>query len=144
MPIRGLLAHVDLSVSNLAESAAFYHAVLLHLGFRPLSADASNRIWVVDYGAGATFELALQQAKVSADQRAYDRYAPGLHHLAFHAADRAMVDAVHELVKARGACVLDAPAVYSGADYSPGYYAVFFCDPDGMKIEVCHIPASNP
>lgn len=144
MAIRGPLAHVDLSVSDLTASAAFYDVLLAHLGFRPLSGEAGNRIWIVDYGAGATFELALQQANVSAERRPYDRYAPGLHHLAFHASDRATVDEVHELMRSRGARVLDAPAVYSGKDYSAGYYAVFFSDPDGMKVEVCHVPASNP
>ena len=36
-----------------------------------------------------------------------------------------------------GATVPDAPAEY---DYEPGYYAVFFTDPDGMKLEFVHIP----
>jgi len=37
-----------------------------------------------------------------------------------------------------GATILDAPAEY---DYTPGYYAVFFADPDGLKLEVVHEPA---
>ncbi|HEY3946869.1 MAG TPA: hypothetical protein VGL78_16710 [Solirubrobacteraceae bacterium] len=24
--------------------------------------------------------------------------------------------------------------------YAPGYYAVFFYDPDGVKLEVVHVP----
>ena len=47
------------------------------------------------------------------------------------------VDRVHELLVALGADVLDAPAEY---DYNPGYYAVFFRDPDGFKLEVVHLP----
>ena len=41
-----------------------------------------------------------------------------------------------------GARVLDPPAEYPA--YAPGYYAVFFGDPDGIKLEVAHIPSHNP
>jgi hypothetical protein len=34
--------------------------------------------------------------------------------------------------------VLDTPAEY---DYEPGYYAVFFSDPDDMKLEFVHVSA---
>jgi len=40
---------------------------------------------------------------------------------------------------AAGAKILDAPAEYG---YTSGYYAVFFADPDGLKLEVCHAPAA--
>ena len=36
------------------------------------------------------------------------------------------------------ATILDAPAHY---DYTPGYYAVFFADPDGLKLEVVYEPS---
>jgi len=41
--------------------------------------------------------------------------------------------------------VLDDPTDYSGrAGYAQGYYAVFFADPDGQKIEVVSLPSTNP
>ena len=58
-------------------------------------------------------------------------------HLALNAVDRRQVDRVHEVLVALGADVLDAPAEY---DYDPGYYAVFFRDPDGFKLEVVRLP----
>ena len=89
---------------------------------------------------GATFSIGLHAAR---RRMPHDRYAPGLHHLAFHAGSRGEVDAVHELVRSTGAAVLDPPAEY---DYTPGYYAVFFADPDGLKLEVVFEPrlAHNP
>jgi glyoxylase I family protein len=46
---------------------------------------------------------------------------------------------------AAGAEVLDAPADYSGqSGYNQGYYAAFYSDPDGVKLEVVHEPHSNP
>ena len=50
-----------------------------------------------------------------------------------------------EAMLAAGATVLDAPADYTGQrGYSRGYYAAFYADPDGIKIEVAHIPDANP
>ena len=58
---------------------------------------------------------------------------------------RGVIDAVHEAMVEIGAQVLDPPADYSGqAAYSEGYYAVFFADPDNMKLEAVYNPSSNP
>jgi catechol 2,3-dioxygenase-like lactoylglutathione lyase family enzyme len=87
--------------------------------------------------AGAQWLILTPVAAEHRDAPPHDLTAPGFHHLALNAADRAQVDRVHELLVALGADVLDAPAEY---DYNPGYYAVFFRDPDGFKLEVVHIP----
>ena len=60
-----------------------------------------------------------------------------MHHLAFHATSRSDVDDFHKYLIAEAVTILDAPAVY---DYTPGYYAVFFSDPDGIKLELVHEP----
>jgi glyoxylase I family protein len=66
-----------------------------------------------------------------------DRYALGLHHLAFDAPSRDVVDAVAAWLRDQGAPIDGGPGE---RDYSPGYYAVFFLDPDGLKLEVVHQP----
>ena len=66
-----------------------------------------------------------------------DRYALGLHHIAFRAASRAVVDERAVWLRARGAAIESGPNEYT---YSPGYYAVFFSDPDGLKLELVHRP----
>jgi len=58
--------------------------------------------------------------------------------VAFQAASRDDVDALHARLVERGVRVLDAPAEYPR--YAPGYYAVFFSDPDGLKLELVHMP----
>ena len=68
----------------------------------------------------------------------HNRYAPGLHHVAWHADSRADVDALHERLIAIKAIVLNPPAEYSA--YGDGYYAVFFADPDGFKLEFVFLP----
>ncbi|MFL5944504.1 MAG: VOC family protein, partial [Gaiellaceae bacterium] len=71
------------------------------------------------------------------DSAPYDRYRVGLHHLAFEAPSRADVDERAEWVRTRDVELESEPQEYT---YSPGYYAVFFYDPDGLKLEIVHIP----
>ena len=65
--------------------------------------------------------------------------------MAFHAETVEKVDQVHAAMLAAGAEVLDTPADYSGQPgYSQGYYAAFYTDPDGVKLEIVYEPHSNP
>ena len=67
----------------------------------------------------------------------HDLLSPGFHRLAWNADSRDQVDKFYRLLLDNDATVLDAPAEY---DYEPGYYAVYFTDPDGMKLEFLHVP----
>jgi len=122
--------HIDLSVGDLPRSIAFYDAVLTALGFRRLPGDETI-IW-----RGSQTELAIRAATSPGPSSGYDRYRVGLHHLAFRADSRDAVDRFHAFLLQKGFEVLDPPAEYP--DYGGGYYAVFFADPDGMKLELVH------
>jgi len=127
------LHHVDLTASDVARSTAFYDAVLARMGFERTADVDEGPIW-----RKAAFELGLQAASAAGRARPHDRRSPGLHHLAFAAPSAAAVDALHlELVRL-GVRVLDAPALYER--YLPGYYAVFFADPDNVKLEYVFTP----
>jgi catechol 2,3-dioxygenase-like lactoylglutathione lyase family enzyme len=67
----------------------------------------------------------------------YDRYAVGVHHIAFAAPSREAVDERARWAADHGAEIESAPQEY---DYRPGYYAFFLYDPDGIKLEIVHIP----
>jgi catechol 2,3-dioxygenase-like lactoylglutathione lyase family enzyme len=122
--------HIDITVSDIDRSSAFYDQVLPLMGFRRSKAAPEGPIW-----AGTHVEIGLVPARTL---REHDRYSPGLHHIAFHAPDRAAVDRFHEHVLQLGARVLDRPAEYP--EYAPGYYAVFLADPDGIKLEYVFTP----
>jgi glyoxylase I family protein len=126
----GAIHHVDLTVRDLAVSGPFYERVLPVLGFRRGKDAAEGPIF-----AGTSVEIGLVRARPAA---AHDRYAAGLHHLAFAAPSREAVDAAHARLVAEGVRILDAPAEYP--QYVPGYYAVFFADPDGLKLEYVYTP----
>ena len=55
--------------------------------------------------------------------------------IAFWADTREEVDRIAKLVRDAGGKNLEGPEVCK--DYSPGYYAFFFEDPDGNKLEIC-------
>ena len=67
----------------------------------------------------------------------YDRYGVGVHHVAIAAPSREAVDERAAWLRRDGAEIESGPAEY---DYIAGYYAVFLHDPDGIKLEVVHVP----
>lgn len=127
----GALHHVDVTVGDFRRSKEFYTAVMPLMGFDRLPKEFGAVAW-----RGSSI-LAIQPAKPEDRDRPHNRYAPGLHHLAFRAPSRTAVDELHERLVALGVTILDPPAEYP---YTPGYYAVFFSDPDGMKLEYVHSP----
>ena len=138
MTAAGSLNHLRLSVRDPAASEALYDPVLAELGWTRIPRDDGGRAWERrDPIAGPQWLILTPIAPAHRDAPAHDLTAPGFHHLALNATDRAQVDRVHDVLVALGADILDAPAEY---EYDPGYYAVFFRDPDGFKLEVVHIP----
>jgi len=136
--VRGGIDHLDLTVTDPASSEAFYRAVLGYMGFQPvrLSHGATHLcIFQTVRAEQRLISVALQPAKHAGR---HDRYIPGLHHVAFRASSREDVDGLHQVLRDLGAEVLDPPTEYP--HYAPGYYAVFFADPDGLKLEFVHMP----
>lgn len=139
--LRGSINHLDLTVSSLEAAEPFYEAVLSYLGFERICIVGDDAtIWHSTVKDQRLFSIALRRPSPEGARRRHDRYSPGLHHLAFHAASRDDVNSLYERLKSIGATILDPPAEYP--QYAPGYYAVFFADPDGLKLEFVHMP--NP
>ena len=136
--MRGLINHVDLTVLDPERSLDFYEAVLGFMGYRRVSAHTRGYDFDLVRPDGGFCSIGVMRAEREGSRRRHDRYSPGLHHLAWSAASREDVDAMHALLLGIGATVLDAPADYQ--HYGAGYYAVFFADPDGLKLEFVHWP----
>ena len=133
--MRGAVHHIDLTVSDLARSAPFYDRVLGFLGYRRTRHDAVGSNWELRAEGRLVCEVDIRPAR---SDRIHDRYSAGLHHLAWHAESRADVDRLHARLVEWEATILDVPADYPA--YGAGYYAVFFADPDGLKLEFVHWP----
>lgn len=136
--MRGAIHHIDLTVRDPQASRGFYDAVLGFMGYRISDEHARGIDWDREAPGAGFCSIGVMRAEGPGVGRTHDRYSPGLHHLAWTAESRADVDALHALLVEIGATVLDPPADYPR--YGAGYYAVFFADPDGLKLEYVYKP----
>src|SRR3954463_13943569 len=129
--------HLDLFVTSLERSLEFYRGLLAPLGYVRLSEIEGERGERVLYlgRIGGVGSVSLREAQSDAHAVPYDRSGVGLHHLAFAASSRETVDERAAWLRERGAEIESGPEEY---EYSPGYYAVFFYDPDAIKLEIVH------
>jgi catechol 2,3-dioxygenase-like lactoylglutathione lyase family enzyme len=132
---RGAFHHIDLSVSDVAAARRVYAPILDFLGYAMVKDRPDGCEW--DMKGREPFGASLG-IRTATSGGSHDRYAPGLHHLAWRVESRAAVDAAHALLVEHGIPVLDPPAHYP--EYFGDYYAVFFADPDGLKLEIVHAP----
>jgi glyoxylase I family protein len=129
----GAIHHVIVNVKDVERAREFYGWLLPRVGYQRGPKHPRGGGWFSDVGS---FWIKAAAPEFAADAFHKDRV--GLCEIAFAAVSRAQVDALARDLVARGATVLDPPRDY---DYTPGYYAVFFADPDGLKLELAHIPA---
>lgn len=137
--MRGLVHHIDLTVRDPEVSFAFYDAVLKELGYALEREDARGFDWAIHSGTGS-HSVGIVRASDDGARQKHDRLTPGLHHLAWGVSSRQEVDHMFALLQRIGANILDAPADYPQYNRGRGYYAVFFADPDGLKLECVYTP----
>jgi glyoxylase I family protein len=131
----GGVHHVDLVVSSIERSLPFYRELLGPLGWHGISEVEGERGETIWYLMSHETQIGLRESQSPGQN---DRYAVGLHHLAFEATSRGVVDDRSDWLRSAGAEIESEPQDYT---YSPGYYAVFFYDPDRLKLEIVHVPA---
>ena len=123
-------------------SIEFYDQLLVGLGFERTELDRPDRAsWRLVAKIGPHFEIEVRASRGTQLSTRHVRDDPGIDHLAFHAESEADVNAVFELLTEHEYAVDEPPRTY---DYSPGYYAIGFDDPDGIRIEVVFDPTTNP
>ena len=128
----GGVHHVIVNVKHIDRAREFYAWLMPRVGYPGFADEGAAVGW---YGDAGSFWVKQAAARFAADEFSKDRV--GLCEIAFRAGSRAQVDELARELAARGATILDPPREY---DYTPGYYAVFFTDPDGIKLELVFIP----
>jgi len=129
------IAHVQLTVSNFEAAREFYGKLLPFLGLTPVMEFDGFY-----YCVGGRTGVAISRAD---DEHRGERFVQrrvGLHHVCFRARQRADVDRVYELVREMGATVVHPP---EDGPWAPGYYSLLFEDPDGIRLEVNHVPGKG-
>jgi glyoxylase I family protein len=130
--------HVDLVVSDLRRSLCFYRALLVPLGWHGVSQAPGERGETIHYLYGPGSSLGLRQAPEPGAGTPVDRYRIGLHHVCFEAASRQALAETAERLRELDAPITDGPREFP--EYRPGYHALFFLDPDGIKLELVWTP----
>jgi catechol 2,3-dioxygenase-like lactoylglutathione lyase family enzyme len=120
--------HLYIAVSDMARAEAFYDRAMGALGFRKNSFALGGEPHVQYYNR--QFGYVLRPARTP---RPHNPYAPGLHHLCLRVEAIADVVAAVEALRAAGITASQA-APYP--EYSPDYWATFFEDPDGLRLEI--------
>jgi catechol 2,3-dioxygenase-like lactoylglutathione lyase family enzyme len=122
-----LYDHVDLRVSHLAKTRALYDTLLPALGCSYVDEDSNS---ICYYAPGKARDRAFFGIIVHANHR------PDETRLAFRASSVEHVDRLAELAKQAGAQAYEPP--HECAEYTRFYYAAFFEDADGNKLEICY------
>ena len=121
--------HIVLRVSDFERSRRFYDRLLSFLGF----VEEWDLGRTVGWNNGVTMVWIAEAEPGAAPHRTGD---VGYHHYAFELGARAEVDELHEFLVREGVEIVDPAQAYPS--YGEGYYAVFFLDPDGLKLEAMY------
>jgi catechol 2,3-dioxygenase-like lactoylglutathione lyase family enzyme len=134
-----IIDHIQITVKDMNVAVPFYDKFLPLLGFdinkKGGAVIEKHEFHVVEYShPRMAFAITSPRSAFASDT--INRRKPGaLHHLAFKAESRAEVDRLHNELEKIGATIVSPPRVYP--EYTPpGYYALFFKDPEGIKYEI--------
>lgn len=129
------MAHVILTVSQYDKARAFYCALLPEFGMTRVH-DGPDFC----YHVGARTAIGVRRCDPEFVGERFQQYRVGLHHICLRARTAEDVDKTAELVAALGATIVRGPMK---GDWAPGYYYVLFEDPDGIRLEVNHVPGAG-
>jgi catechol 2,3-dioxygenase-like lactoylglutathione lyase family enzyme len=121
--------HIYVAASDLTRSEKFYDCVMPILGFRKNTFINDDDRHIQYYNRH--FGFVIRPAHTA--NAKHDPLSPGLHHFCFRVEDAAAVNTIANKFKVAGV-ECSTPQLYS--EYAPDYYAIFFCDPDGIRLEV--------
>ena len=116
--------HIDFRVSDLGAAVSFYDALLPALGFTNRYHGEQWKVWATAEPLPSTASFAIVESR---------GHAANENRIAFWVKDEAEVDRIAEVARGAGATELSGP---KPMPYGPGYYAVFFADPSGNRLEV--------
>jgi len=133
--MKSSLYHIQLNISDAKVSLPFYKDLLGYLGYRIVDESEEH---IGAYNGSFTFWIIETEKKYKDDS--FHRKSTGINHFALRVSSKEEVDQfVNEFLEPR-----NIKALYNGPkehpEYKDGYYAVFFEDPDRIKLEVVYIP----
>jgi catechol 2,3-dioxygenase-like lactoylglutathione lyase family enzyme len=134
MEINGM-AHVMLTVSKFEACLPFYEKLLPFLGMRPVIQNEDTF-----YCVGGRTAVGIVRGDDLYRGESFVQRRVGLHHTCFRARERADIDEAHRFLQSIGAKIVHPP---EEGPWAPGYYSVLFEDPDGIRLEINHVPGKG-
>jgi len=127
------IAHIQLTVRDVARSRPFYY-MLLHQTFgMTIQYDAPEVFYCIGGRTGVMITKAVERHR----DQPFDQLRVGLHHFCFRLRSREDIDALHKALVKFEAKIIHAP---EDGSWAPGYYSILFEDPDGIRIEANFVP----
>ena len=121
--------HIYVTVTDIDRSIAFYDPLMKTLGFRKGTTPIRGERHAHYFNPVMAYSIRpARDARTS-----HDPYAPGLHHVCCRVGTTADVDSAAREIRNLGVEVTE-PRLYP--EYDPDYYAIFFSDPDGIRLEI--------
>jgi len=130
------IAHIQLTVSDPLRCIPFWERLCHFLAMRTLIKGPE-----IVYCIGSRTGILVRGAPPEKRGERFDQDRAGLHHLCLRARSREDVDAIHRFVEGELAARIVHPPE-EGA-FAPGYYSLLFEDPDGIRVEVNHVPGKG-
>ena len=131
------IAHIQLTVNDPDSCCAFWEKLCHFFEMKTLIKGEG-----IVYCIGSRTGILVRADDEAKSGGRFDQRRAGLHHLCFRARARADVDGVHRfLVDELGARIVHPPE--DAPHFAPGYYSVLFEDPDGIRVEVNHVPGKG-
>lgn len=134
MEISGI-AHTFLTVSDFSKAREFYGRLLPFFGMKAVM-DMPGMYYCV----GGKTALGIREATEEHQGDTFDQWRSGLHHLCFRAKTREDVDEAFAFLESIDATIIHEP---KEAMWAPGYYSILFEDPDGIRLEINHVPGKG-
>jgi catechol 2,3-dioxygenase-like lactoylglutathione lyase family enzyme len=131
------IAHIALTVNDPQHCIPFWERLCHFLEMKTLIKGEG-----IVYCIGSRTGILVRGAPPEKRDVPFDQDRPGLHHFCFRARNREDVDAIYRFA----ADELNARIVHppeEGSQFAPGYYSVLFEDPDGIRVEVNHVPGKG-
>lgn len=131
------IAHIQLTISDAEAGLPFWESLLHFLEMKTLIRNETTL-----YCIGSRTGILVREAPADKRHERFDQDRSGLHHLCFRARSQEDVDAIFEFVtNETSAKIVHGPE--DGSHFAPGYYSILFEDPDGIRVEVNHVPGKG-
>ena len=131
------IAHIQMTVNDIDRCLPFWEKLCHFLEMKTLVKNDTTL-----YCIGSRTGILIREAPEDKRSVSFDQDTSGLHHFCFRARAKEDVDAIAAFIeKEVDANIIHGPE--DGSHFAPGYYSILFEDPDGIRVEVNHVPGKG-